>query len=199
MTEYVIHPVGVRRGELREWMLRCARHGRRHGGERGFGRGDAPFFARGRAGRGDIRAAILALLAEQPMHGYQIMQELSERSGGAWRISPGSVYPTLSQLEDEELVRAEQQGGKRVFSLTEAGTAEAAGAPSAPWQDVGADVPPALVELRDLMHQVRSATRQVVQAGSEKQVADAAELLRETRRKLYQLLAEDDRPAEPQG
>ncbi len=197
MTEYVIHPIGIRRSELREWMLRCARHGRSHGREHGFGRGDAPFFARGRAGRGDIRAAILALLAEQPMHGYQIMRELSDRSGGAWRISPGSVYPTLSQLEDEELVRAEQQGGKRVFSLTEAGSAEASGAPSAPWQEVGADVPPAMVELRDLMYQVRAAARQVVHHGSEKQVADAAELLRETRRALYQLLAEDDRPGDP--
>jgi DNA-binding PadR family transcriptional regulator len=193
MTDYVIHPVGIRRRDLHEWMLRCARHGR--GREPGFGRGDAPFFARERAGRGDIRAAILALLAEQPMHGYQIMRELSDRSGGAWRISPGSVYPTLSQLEDEELVRAEQQGGKRVFSLTDAGKAEAEGAPSAPWQEVGAGVPPALLELRDLMQQVRGATRQVVHAGSEKQVADAAELLRETRRKLYQLLAEDDRAA----
>jgi DNA-binding PadR family transcriptional regulator len=196
VTDYVIHPVGIRRRDLHEWMLRCARHGRGHGHEPGFGRGDAPFFARGRAGRGDIRAAILALLVEQPMHGYQIMRELSDRSGGAWRISPGSVYPTLSQLEDEELVRAEQQGGKRVFSLTEAGKAEAEGAPSAPWQDVGTDVPPAFVELRDLMQQVRAATRQVVHAGSEKQVANAAELLRETRRKLYQLLAEDDRPAD---
>ena len=197
MTEYVIHPVGIRRSELREWMLRCARHGRGHSREQGFGRSDAPFFARGRAGRGDIRAAILGLLAEQPMHGYQIMRELSDRSGGAWRISPGSVYPTLSQLEDEELVRAEQQGGKRVFSLTEAGSTEAAGAPSAPWQEVGADVPPAMVELRDLMYQVRAAARQVVHHGSEKQVADAAELLRETRRALYQLLAEDDRPSDP--
>ncbi len=197
MTDYAIHPIGIRRGDLREWMLRCARHGRRHGHELGFGRGEAPFFARGRAGRGDIRAAILALLAEQPMHGYQIMRELSDRSAGAWRISPGSVYPTLSQLEDEELVHAEQQGGKRVFSLTEAGQAEAAGGPSTPWQDVGSDVPPALVELRDLMYQVRAATRQVVHAGSEKQVADAAALLRETRRKLYQLLAEDDQAGEP--
>ncbi|MDX6494346.1 MAG: hypothetical protein QOE17_332 [Gaiellales bacterium] len=199
MTDYVIHPIGIRRGELREWMLRCARHGRRPGHELGFGRGEGPFFARGRAGRGDIRAAILALLAEQPMHGYQIMRELSERSGGAWRISPGSVYPTLSQLEDQELVQAEQQGGKRVFSLTEAGQAEAAGTPSTPWQDVGADVPPALVELRDLMYQVRSATRQVVQAGSEKQVTDAAALLRETRRKLYRLLAEDEVAGEPEA
>jgi DNA-binding PadR family transcriptional regulator len=190
MTDYVIHPVGIRRSELREWMLRCARHGRGH--RESFGRGEMPFFARGRAGRGDIRAAILTLLAEQPMHGYQIMRELSERSGGAWRISPGSVYPTLSQLEDEELVQAEQQGGKRVFSLTDAGKAEAAAAPSAPWQGVASDVPPAMLELRDLMNQVRAATRQVVHAGSEQQVAAAADLLKETRRRLYQLLAEDD-------
>ena len=87
MTEYVLQPAGFSRREFREWMLRCARHG---GGHRhrmgGFGRA-------GRAGRGDIRAAILALLAEQPMHGYQIMRELSERSGGAWRVSPGSHLP----------------------------------------------------------------------------------------------------------
>ena len=140
---------------------RCTRHGRRghHGHDRGM-RG-----YQGRAGRGDIRAAILALLAEQPMHGYQIMRELRDRSGGAWRVSPGSVYPTLSQLEDEELIQAEQQGGKRVFSLTESGTTEAAAAPSEPWAEVASDVPPAIVELRDLIYQVRAATRQVVHAG----------------------------------
>ena len=187
MSEYVIVPLrGGRRGEFREMIDRCTRHGRRgqHGrGMRGY---------QGRAGRGDIRAAILALLAEQPMHGYQIMRELRDRSGGAWRVSPGSVYPTLSQLEDEELIRAEQQGGKRVFSLTESGTAEAAAAPSEPWAEVASDVPPAIVELRDLIYQVRAATRQVVQAGSERQLTAAAELLRETRRRLYQLLAEDE-------
>ena len=81
------------------------------------------FLGRGpRAGRGDVRAAILALLAEQPMHGYQIMRELGERSGGVWRPSPGSIYPTLQQLEDEELVRPETgDGGRRVFALTDAG------------------------------------------------------------------------------
>jgi DNA-binding PadR family transcriptional regulator len=149
-------------------------------------------FGRGRAARGDIRTAILALLAEQPMHGYQIMQELLERSRGAWRVSPGSVYPTLAQLEDEELIQAEQQGGKRVFSLTEAGKAEAEGGPGEPWNEVASEVPPALVELRNLGQGVRAATRQVVLAGSEKQISAAADLLRETRRKLYQLLAEDD-------
>ena len=193
MTEYAIHHPHMQRSELHERMDRCARHARRRMHECGFGRGDIP---RGRAGRGDIRTAILALLSEEPMHGYQIMRELNERSGGAWRVSPGSVYPTLSQLEDEELVQAEQQGGKRVFSLTEAGKAEAAGAPSEPWQDVASDVPPALVELRDVMYQVRAAARQVVHAGSEKQVQAAADLLKETRRRLYQLLAEDETGSE---
>ena len=127
MTEYAIHHPHMQRSELHERMHRCARHARRRMHEFGFGRSD---IARGRAGRGDIRAAILALLAEEPMHGYQIMRELNERSGGAWRVSPGSVYPTLSQLEDEELVQAEQQGGKRVFSLTDAGTVQTA-APAA--------------------------------------------------------------------
>lgn len=193
MTEYAVHHPHMQRSELHERMHRCARHARRRMHEFGFGRSD---IARGRAGRGDIRAAILALLAEEPMHGYQIMRELNERSGGAWRVSPGSVYPTLSQLEDEELVQAEQQGGKRVFSLTEAGKAEAASAPSEPWQDVASDVPPALLELRDVMYQVRAAARQVVHAGSEKQVQAAADLLKETRRRLYQLLAEDETSSE---
>jgi DNA-binding PadR family transcriptional regulator len=188
MTGYAI-PHHHRRSELRELMLRCARHGRGFGA----GRGEAPFLRMGRrAGRGDIRAAILALLAEGPMHGYQIMRELDERSGGAWRVSPGSVYPTLSQLEDEELVQAEQQGGKRVFSLTEAGRGEAAGLESAPWQEAASEVPPALVELRDLMYQVRAAARQVVHAGSEEQVSAAADVLRDTRKRLYRLLAEDE-------
>ena len=105
------HPVHDRR-----------RHGRRR--HRHYGPGYA--FGR-RAGRGDIRAAILALLAEQPMHGYQIIQELTERTGGVWRPSPGSVYPTLQQLEDEELVReTASDSGKRVYELTDAGREQAA-------------------------------------------------------------------------
>ena len=200
MTDYAIHHHGAQHAELRDRIHRCARHARRHLHERAFGRGDMPHFARGRAGRGDIRAAIITLLAEQPMHGYQIMRELNERSGGAWRVSPGSVYPTLAQLEDEELVQAEQAGGKRVFTLTEAGKAEAEQfASAAPWQDMAAEVPPAVAELRDLMYQVRAAARQVVHAGSEQQLTAANDLLRETRRKLYALLAEDDAPAADEG
>ncbi len=76
------------------------------GGPGGFGQ---PFGPGRRAARGDVRAAILVLLAEKPSHGYQIIQELERRSDGAWRASPGSVYPTLQQLEDEGLVRAARQ------------------------------------------------------------------------------------------
>jgi DNA-binding PadR family transcriptional regulator len=161
------------------------RHGRRHrgGGPHPFGR---------RAGRGDIRAAILALLAEEPMHGYQIIQELTERTGGVWRPSPGSVYPTLQQLQDEELVReAASESGKRVFELTDAGREQAAGTP-APWDAVAGESTDALVALRDLAHQVLAATRQVAHAGSETQLATAQDVLRDARRRLYRLLAEDD-------
>ena len=153
------------------------------------------FLGRGpRAGRGDVRAAILALLAEQPMHGYQIMRELGERSGGVWRPSPGSIYPTLQQLEDEELVRPETgDGGRRVFALTGAGREAqkaAAGGP-APWEEVGVEGDVTALELRDLVGQVVNAARQVLHAGEAAQIAQAKDVLRDARRKLYRILAED--------
>src|SRR4249919_1877467 len=74
-----------------------------------------------RARRGDIRAAVLALLAERPMHGYEMIKELEERTKGAWVPSAGSIYPTLQLLEDEGLVAGEESDGKRRFTLTEAG------------------------------------------------------------------------------
>ena len=120
-----------------------------------------------RAGRGDIRAAILALLVEGPMHGYQIMRELSERTGGVWRPSPGSVYPTLQQLQDEALVSSvETESGRRTFELTEEGRRAAAELETpAPWETVADESESAGVELRDLVFQVIAAARQVVQAG----------------------------------
>jgi DNA-binding PadR family transcriptional regulator len=155
---------------------------RRHRGPHAFGR---------RAGRGDIRAAILVLLAEEPMHGYQIIQELTERTGGVWRPSPGSVYPTLQQLEDEELVReAPSETGKRVYELTETGREQAAGA-TAPWNEVTGESADALVVLHDLVHQVMAATRQVAHAGTAAQLEAAQDVLRDARRALYRLLAED--------
>jgi DNA-binding PadR family transcriptional regulator len=169
-------------------------HGRRRRGHRGFGPPgfERQFFGGGRkAGRGDIRATILALLAEEPMHGYQIIQEVSERTGGAWRPSPGSVYPTLQQLEDEELVRTLKDNGRRVFELTETGREQAAALPSAtPWETAG-EGDDELAALRDLAFQLLGATRQVAVAGSAKQLAAAQEILRTARRSMYQLLAED--------
>jgi DNA-binding PadR family transcriptional regulator len=162
-------------------------HGRRRG--RPFGPGQA--FGR-RAGRGDIRAAILALLVEEPMHGYQIIQELAERTGGVWRPSPGSVYPTLQQLEDEELVReTASDSGKRVYELTDAGREQAAST-EAPWNADPGESEDALVTLRDLGFQVLAATRQVAHAGTTAQIEAAQTVLRDARRALYRLLAEED-------
>jgi len=195
-------------GWQRPWatMMAARKHGHGHGGPRfgpgggfggwggpGGGPGFGPFGRGPRAGRGDVRAAILTLLGESPMHGYQVIQELSERSGGMWRPSPGSVYPTLQLLEDEGLVRSEEVEGKRVFHLTDAGKAEAAkrgpGSP-APWE-MGAESEP-FAELRNLGFGVVTAVMQVVQSGNEGQIQKAREILSEARRSLYRLLAEDE-------
>jgi DNA-binding PadR family transcriptional regulator len=191
MTAYAIEHRSRRRRARHEFLKM---HGRRRGGHRGFGPPgfDRMFFGPGRkAGRGDIRATILALLAEQPMHGYQIIQEVGERTGGAWRPSPGSVYPTLQQLEDEELVRTVPSDGRRVFELTDTGREQAAALPSAtPWETAG-DGDDDLAALRDAAFQLLGATRQVAVAGSAKQIESAQAILREARRGIYQLLAED--------
>ena len=153
------------------------------------------FFGHGpRASRGDVRAAILALLAESPMHGYQIISEITARSGGVWAPSPGSVYPTLQHLEDEDLVTSTTSEGKKVFSLTDAGRAqnEARTSTRAPWEEVGEDVDTALIELRDGLAQIAGAVRQIARGGTTAQVAAAKKVLAETRRALYRILAEDD-------
>ncbi len=193
--------------QLDRRALRQLMHDARHGGHRGgpgggFGRG-FPFsgfdFGGGRrAGRGDIRAAILALLHEEPMHGYQIMQELETRSGGAWRVSPGSVYPTLQQLQDEGLITStEQSGGRRVFELTAAGREQAkTSAATPPWQVTDGSARDDMASTRKLFTQVAAAAWQVAKTGSPVQVAQANEILRDTRRKLYQVLAEETTSSE---
>ncbi len=165
---------------------------RRPGGP--WGRGGGP-----RVGRGDVRAAILLLLAERPLHGYQIIQEISERSGGLWRPSPGSVYPALQLLEDEGLVHAEQEAERRVFHLTDAGQSyvEAHRAELAAARDaVTGSVDDAVLELRDLHEQLGAALMQVARAGTPAQIAEARTLLNGTRRQLYRILAGDDAPSE---
>ena len=148
---------------------------------------------RGRRNKGDVRAAVLALLAEQPMHGYQIIQELEERTGGAWRVSPGSIYPTLQVLEDVGLVRADKTEGKRVFHLTDEGreAAEAAG-DRTPWDAVTDDLDNGLVALRDELFNVGAAAMQVANAGNDGQVTAAKKVLADARRQLYLLLADVD-------
>jgi len=137
---------------------------------------------------------VIALLAERPMHGYEIIQELSERTGGLWKPSPGSVYPTLQLLEDEGHVVAEAEGGKRQFALTESGRELAAGfaGQKAPWEQVTDATEPEIVRLRDAAGQLLGALMQIGQAGSPEQQAAAEAVLHETRRKLYTILAGDD-------
>ena len=144
-----------------------------------------------RMGRGDVRAAVLTLLAEKPMHGYQIIQEIDERSGGSWKPSPGSVYPTLQLLTDEGLVVAEESNGRKTYALTDEGrqVADAASEESAPWESqtsresARGALPRAGVELAQ-------AVAQVGRSGSSAQVEQAIAVLDEARRKLYSLLAQ---------
>jgi DNA-binding PadR family transcriptional regulator len=153
-----------------------------------------------RVKRGDVRAAALALLAEEPRNGYQIIQEIGERSGGVWRPSPGSVYPALQQLEDEGLVQAETpEGGRRRYALTTEGEAYVAAHPdevSAPWDVVARSVGNDAIEMRDLIGQLAMAAVQVVRVGEEAQVTQATKILTDARRSLYRILAaDDDEPA----
>jgi DNA-binding PadR family transcriptional regulator len=189
-------------------MRAMSEHRKRHrGGQgfdpRGFGmRGFGPPFGFGgphgrgrRARRGDVRAAALLLLEEEPRNGYQLMQEIEERSGGVWRPSPGSIYPALSQLEDEGLVRSDESAGRRAFELTPEGRTyveENREALGAPWDEAGGDLPEGLVELRKLMMQLGMATMQVAQAGDDAQTAEARKVLEDARRSLYRILAGDE-------
>lgn len=190
------------------------RPGHRHRGGRGFAHGPRGEFGGGfgwggwggprgpwggggrgrRARRGDIRTAALLLLAEEPRNGYQIMQEVQERSGGVWSPSPGSVYPALAQLEDEGLVRTEEQDGRKVYALTDAGrklVEERGSDRPAPWEQQDFDRGEAH-ELVGLMREVAGAFVQVLKTGSPGQLARAREVLAGTRRDLYRILADGD-------
>ena len=162
--------------------------------------GPEGFFGRGPGGprvkKGDVRAASLALLAEGPRNGYQIIQQIAVRSHGIWRPSPGSVYPALQQLEDEGLVDADEEGGRRVYHLTAEGRAHVDRHGSGePWDEVAESVPEEMVDLHSLLGQVGMAMRQVAVAGTRAQVRDARKILINTRRALYRLLADDAQEA----
>lgn len=169
----------------------AGRFGEGPGGPRG---GFGGPWGRGRARRGDVRAAVLALLAERPMHGYEIIQELEARTQGLWRPSPGSVYPTLQLLEDEELVAHDEADGKRSFRLTDAGraAAEARGDGPAPWEEVTAGADPQALGLQQGLRQLVAAAAQVIRAGTAAQKEETIGILAETRRRIYGLLARED-------
>src|ERR1700704_554948 len=151
----------------------------------GFGPGGGPRGRGRKARRGDIRTAALLLLAEEPRNGYQIMQEVQERSDGVWRPSPGSVYPALQQLEDEGLIRSEEAEGRRQYVLTDAGRAhvqERGADRPAPWEQMSGEVSDEAHELGKLMRELASAFVQVMRTGSEAQMARAREVLSTARR-----------------
>ena len=162
-------------------------HGTRDGGRGGH---------RGRTGgrrgsRGDVRAAILALLAERPMHGYEMLAELSRRTREVWRPSPGSLYPALQLLEDQGLVRSVAEHGRRRFELTAPGRGlqaqNAGGAP--PWETIVSAADEGALALRSALRDVELAVSQVAEAGTAEQQASACVVLTELRRRLYLLLA----------
>jgi DNA-binding PadR family transcriptional regulator len=174
----------------------------------GFGPGFGPPFGgpgfggfaggprgrRGRRSRGDIRLAVLALLAEQPRHGYEIIQEVTQRTGGAWRPSPGSVYPTLQQLEDEGLVRTSESEGRRTVALTDEGTRyveEHRAELDKVWNVAGDEVSESVAKLRTQYGQLHAAVAQIMSAGTDQQRDTASAALAEARKTIYRLLAED--------
>jgi DNA-binding PadR family transcriptional regulator len=172
--------------------------GLHHGGH-GGGPGGGPRGRGRRARRGDIRTAALLLLAEEPRNGYQIMQEVQERSGGLWSPSPGSVYPALQQLEDEGLIRTHDSDGRKAFALTDEGQALVAerGADSpAPWEQAAGGPRETYQQVGKLMREVGFAFMQVMRTGSQAQVAKAGDVLAGTRRELYRILADGDTAGE---
>ncbi len=161
-------------------------------------RGSHPRRAgRGRAQRGDVRTAVLLLLAEQPMHGYQLMQAITERTSGAWEPSPGAIYPTLSQLEDEGLIDTLAEGGRKLATLTDAGRAYLQARSETlpdPFVEFAARCA-GTSELRDALEGLRDPVRQLAR-GDAQQVQAAQRVLTEARRSLYLILAEIPTPAQ---
>ena len=163
-------------------------HRHHHGGPRGSRGGRAP--------RGDVRTAVLILLEQEPMHGYQLMQSIADRTSGQWTPSPGTVYPTISQLEDEGLVTVTADSGRKLVQITDSGrelleeNRDAWGDPFAAFAASGGP------DLRRAVKELIDATRQVGRAGDDEQRQAAAKILADARRDMYLLLARDETPSE---
>lgn len=182
---------------------RRGRGGRRHGGPMGgpvfppmppMPPGFDPFGQRRggrRARRGDVRTAALLLIAEEPRNGYQIIQELDQRTDGRWKPSPGAVYPALSQLEDEGLIRSVDEAAGKAFEITDEGRAEAEKAAErpAPWEQTDGQEDPSH-DLRHRFGQLAQAFGAVASTGNDELIAQAASEIDDLKRRLYQLLAE---------
>ncbi len=169
------------------------------GGGPGFGQG-GPGFGPGRGGRGprrdrgDVRAAVLMLLVEQPMHGYEIIRQISDRSEGNWQPSPGAIYPTLQLLQDEGLIAGDEVDGKKVFTLTGSGLTaanELKASRTAPWDDATANAGEGPLALRKALVAVVHGIKQVSLIGTPDQQTRAAALLDQARKGIYGILAED--------
>ncbi len=160
----------------------------------GFGGGPRGRRGRGRRGkRGDVRAAILVLLADRVMHGYEMIQEISDRSGGLWRPSPGSVYPTLQLLVDEGLiVGTESEGSKRLFELTEEGRTAADKVETPPWDEIAEGVDPGQVNLHTAIGQLVGAVAQSAYTASEEQQQRIVDIVNGARREVYNILGESE-------
>lgn len=160
----------------------------------GFGPGGGPRGrgGRGRGKRGDVRAAILTLLTERPMHGYEMTQEIAARSNGLWRPSPGSVYPTLQLLVDEGLIApTASEGSKKTFDLTEEGRAVADKIETAPWDEIAEDADPNAMSLRTALGQLFGAVGQAAHAGTADQQQRILDIVNNARREIYQILGEE--------
>lgn len=154
----------------------------RRGGSRGGGRGR----------RGDVRAAILKLLVDRPMHGYEMIQEINERSQQLWKPSPGSIYPTLQLLVDEGLLIAtESEGSKKLFELTDDGRAAADKIETAPWDEIASDADPGAMGLRSAVGQLMGAVAQSAHAATPEQQQRIVDIVNNARREVYQILGED--------
>jgi len=157
------------------------------GGRRGGPRGG------GRSRRGDVRAAILKLLTDRPMHGYEMIQEIDERSQQLWKPSPGSVYPTLQLLVDEGLIVAtESDGSKKLFELTDDGRAAADKIETAPWDEITEGADPGAVSLRSAVGQLMGAVAQSAHAATAEQQQRIVDIVNNARREIYQILGESE-------
>jgi DNA-binding PadR family transcriptional regulator len=162
----------------------------------GFGFAGGPRGRRGghrRGKRGDVRAAILVLLADRAMHGYEMIQEIADRSDGLWRPSPGSVYPTLQLLVDEGLIAGtESEGSKRLFELTDEGRAAAEKVETPPWEEITEGADPGQVNLRTAVTQLMGAVAQSAYAASAEQQQRIVDIINNARREVYNILGETD-------